>query len=412
MNSDALLKAVEVELETGPWRLRFADHVEARFEDDTQRQRSRHLVAAGLISAAIYGLFLINDYSFHSDVFSMALLLRVGALLFIGLPILWCIYRGVSPPLREALMGSTVIVATVISCLILVSSNTAYSYLDVFSFGLLLLVSNIVYSLRFHYAVPTSVISILIMLAFVLPYEAMPPEVKRLALFTIIATALFTLVANYRFERSERTSYLHVLRAKLHAGNYLKDNQKLSRLSVTDALTNLANRRQFDAVFPMLWQDAASNRLCLGLMIIDIDNFKAYNDYYGHPQGDTCLRKVAQAMRINSRDADLVGRFGGKEFVVLIVNTSPEAAVTAAERIRYSIEALQIPNRGVSAQSIITISIGVAVLCPIQGLTLEDLLSQADNALYEAKWRGRNRTWLAGTDDVAADDDAVGNEGM
>lgn len=412
MDNDALLKAVEDELDSHPWRLRFTEGVETRFEADTQRQRSHHMVVAGLIASSIYGLFLINDYSFRPDAFTTALLMRLGGILFFALPVLWCVYRGVVPSAREALMASTVVVATTTSCLIFVASSVPYSYLDVFSFGLLFLVSNIVYSLRFRYAVLTTASCMMVMLAFILPYSAMPSEVKRLAIFTLIATALFTLVANYRFERSERTSYLHVLREKLQAGYYLKDNQKLSRLSVTDSLTNLANRRQFDAVFPMLWQDAANNRLCLGLMILDIDHFKAYNDYYGHPQGDACLRQVSQAMRINSRDADLVGRFGGEEFVVLIVNTSPEAAVTAAERIRYSIGALQIPNRGVSAQSVITVSIGVAVLSPSQGLTLEDLLSQADNALYEAKRHGRNRTWLAGSAEVTTGEDVGGSEGV
>ena len=315
MINDTLLTAVEDELRRGPWRLRFADEVEARFEEDTQRQRSRSMVMAGLISAIIYCLFLINDHSFRPDTFATALALRVGVMLPFGMPILWWVYRGVSPAQRETLMASTVIVATVISCLILVESTVPYSYLDVFSFGLILLVGNIVYSLRFNYACVSSAICIFIILLFVLSYDPMPPEAKRLAIFTIIAQTLFTLVANYRFEQSERTSYLHVLKEKLRAGYYLKDNQELSRMSVTDPLTNLANRRQVDTVFPVRWQEATDKGLCLGLMVIDIDHFKAYNDYYGHPQGDECLRQVATAMQANSRDADLVVRFGGEEFV-------------------------------------------------------------------------------------------------
>tara|TARA_R110001599_G_scaffold7954_3_gene38275 strand:+ start:974 stop:2218 length:1245 start_codon:yes stop_codon:yes gene_type:complete len=407
MINDTLLTAVEDELRRGPWRLRFADEVEARFEEDTQRQRGRSMVMAGLISAIIYCLFLINDHSFRPDTFATALALRVGVMLPFGMPILWWVYRGVSPAQRETLMASTVIVATVISCLILVESTVPYSYLDVFSFGLILLVGNIVYSLRFNYACVSSAICIFIILLFVLSYDPMPPEAKRLAIFTIIAQTLFTLVANYRFEQSERTSYLHVLKEKLRAGYYLKDNQELSRMSVTDPLTNLANRRQFDTVFPVRWQEATDKGLCLGLMVIDIDHFKAYNDYYGHPQGDECLRQVATAMQANSRDADLVVRFGGEEFVVLIANASPEAAKPAAERIRCNVEALEIPNHGVSAQSVVTVSVGVAVLYPKVSLAPAELLSQADEALYEAKRQGRNRVWVASAIDSSSGDNAI-----
>ena len=407
MINDTLLTAVEDELRRGPWRLRFADEVEARFEEDTQHQRSRSMVVAGLISAIIYCLFLINDHSFRPDTFTTALTLRVGVMLPFGMPILWWVYRGVSPAQRETLMASTVIVATVISCLILVESTVPYSYLDVFSFGLILLVGNIVYSLRFNYACVSSAICIFIILLFVLSYDPMPPEAKRLAIFTIIAQALFTLVANYRFEQSERTSYLHVLKEKIRAGYYLKDNQELSRMSVTDPLTNLANRRQFDTVFPVRWQEATDKGLCLGLVVIDIDHFKAYNDYYGHPQGDECLRQVATAMQANSRDADLVVRFGGEEFVVLIANASPEAAKPAAERIRHNVEALEIPNHGVSAQSVVTVSVGVAVLYPKVSLAPAELLSQADEALYEAKRQGRNRVWVASAIDSSSGDSAI-----
>lgn len=412
MVDDTLLTAVENELGRGFWRLRFTDEVEARFEADTQRQRSRSMVVAGLMSAAIYCLFLINDFSFRPDSFATAVILRIGVMLPIGLPILWWVYRGVPPHLRETLMASTVIVATVVSSLIFVSSSVPYSYLDVFSFGLILLVGNIVYSLRFSYACMSSAISIFIILGFVLPYEPMPPEVKRLAIFTIIAQALFTLVANYRFERSERTSYLHVLKEQLRAVYYFQDNQKLTRMSVTDPLTNLANRRQFDTVLPVRWQEAADQGLFLGLMVIDIDHFKAYNDYYGHPQGDACLRQVAAAMQANSRDSDLVVRFGGEEFLVLMSNATPEAAKPAAEQIRSGVEALEIPNDGVSANRFVTISVGVAVLRPAVGLTPADLLLKADVALYEAKRQGRNRIREASLVDLPSSYDAAGSSGI
>lgn len=408
MVNDALLKDVEDELGRGPWRLRFADHVEAHFEADTQRQRSRNMVAAGLISALIYNLFLVNDFSFRPDAFTTAVALRAGVMLPVGLSILWWVYRGVSPLVREVLMASTVICATVISCVIFASSTALYSYLDVFSFGLILVVGNIVYSLRFGYALASSALSIVIVSVFVVTYDPMPVEAKRLAIFTLLANAVFTLVANYRLERSERLSYLHVLREKLRAGHYLKDNEMLSQLSLTDPLTNLANRRQFDAEFATRWREAVEKNTWVGLMVIDIDHFKAYNDHYGHPQGDDCLRQVATAMQLHSRSADLVVRFGGEEFVVLMAEASPEAAEPAAERIRRCVETLQIPNAGLSPRAVVTVSVGVAVLPPETEMTADDILSHADQALYQAKRWGRNRIWVANSVDLPIADDAAG----
>ncbi|MDR5876240.1 diguanylate cyclase [Halomonas sp. CUBES01] len=411
MVNDVLLKDVEDALGRGPWRLRFAGHIETQFEADTQRQRSRNMVAAGLISAFIYNLFLINDFSFRPDAFTMAVALRAGVMLPVGLAILWQVHRGVSPPAREFLMACTVVCATVISCVILASSTAFYSYLDVFSFGLILVVGNIVYSLRFRYALASSVLSIVIASAFVVTYDPMPTDAKRLAIFTLLANAVFTLVANYRLERSERLSYLHVLREKLRAGHYLKDNEVLSQLSLTDPLTNLANRRQFDAELATRWREAVEKDAWIGLMVIDIDHFKAYNDHYGHPQGDDCLRQVARAMQLNSRTADLVVRFGGEEFVVLMAEASPEAADLEAERIRRSVEALEIPNAGLSPRAVVTVSVGVAVLPPADSMTAEDILCHADQALYQAKRRGRNRVWVANPDDVPIGDDPAGNVG-
>ncbi|MFC7368608.1 sensor domain-containing diguanylate cyclase [Vreelandella zhaodongensis] len=386
---------MEEELEKRPWRLKFSEEVEARFEADTQRQRSLNMVVAGLIAASIYSLFLINDYSFRPDSFLTAVQLRIGVMLPIGLTILWLVYRGVAPAIRETLMATTVVVAMMVSCLIFVTSTEPYSYLDVFSFGLILVVGNIIYPLRFSYACASSGIGVLIMLAFIVAYEPMPIEAKRLAMFSIVAKALFTLFANYRLERSERSGYLLVLKEKIRSGYYLKDNRKLSRLSVTDPLTNIANRRQFDTIFPLRWQEAIDKHNFLGLMVIDIDYFKAYNDYYGHLQGDQCLRQVAATIQANSRDTDLVVRFGGEEFVVLMPNATSQAVRQAAERIRCSIEALYIPNYGCSGQRLVTVSIGVALLCPTNRFTPDEFLAHADTALYRAKRQGRNCVCVA-----------------
>ncbi|RUR54639.1 GGDEF domain-containing protein [Vreelandella populi] len=407
MIDDTLHKAIDAELGSKRCRLRFARQLEARFEEDTQRRRSHMLVVAGMIAIPIYFLFLVNDYSFRAEIFIQILLLRLAGIFVISLPIFWLVYRGVSPIMREALMASIIVMTMLIACLVLSASTTPFSYFDVFSFGLILVAGNIFFPLRFSYACLSSALSILIMLTFVLDYEPMPREAKDLALLGIFTTTLFTLVTNYRLERSERKSYLLVLREKIRAGYYQKDNQKLSQLSMTDPLTNIANRRQFDSLLATRWQEAGEQGACLGLMVVDIDYFKAYNDYYGHLKGDKCLRKVAAAMQANSRDTDLVARFGGEEFVILMAEATAASARQAAERIRQSVEALQIPNVGHSSHSVITVSVGVATLCPSDGLTSADLFAHADAAMYIAKQQGRNRSWVADTDVLLSSANAI-----
>lgn len=201
-------------------------------------------------------------------------------------------------------------------------------------------------------------------------------------------------MANYRLEYSERTSFLLLMREKIQAGHMQSANHQLTRLSVTDPLTDIANRRQFDTIFPAHWQVARLEQSHLAIMVIDIDHFKAYNDYYGHLQGDLCLRQVAAALQANSRSDDLVVRYGGEEFVILMPRTEPHTAHQTAERIRESVEALAIAHGGCGASSVVTVSIGVAAMQPTLGQEEAILFTTADQALYEAKRQGRNRVCM------------------
>lgn len=404
MTSDSFHNAIERELVRPSWQLRFADELEVRFESDTQPQRNRNMVAAGLIAALIYSLFLINDYSFRPNEFWLSVLIRGLVVIPFGLPILWAIYKGVSGGARETLMASTVVVAMVASCVIFISSRSPYSYLDIFSFGLILVVGNVLYSLRFQYALVSSLLSVAIMVYFVAGYEPMPVEVKRLAIFTLCAKAIFTLIANYRLEASERKAYLLLLRETHRAGHALRSNAELSKLSLTDPLTELTNRRQFDTLFNLYWQQAVEARATVGLMVIDIDCFKAYNDHYGHLQGDHCLKQVASALRAHADNACVVARFGGEEFVVLSMGQSHQTVLAQAEQLRHAVEALQLPHHGGAVPANVTISVGGAVLQPTEDVSASQLFRAADQALYEAKRQGRNRVVMINSRDALSGD--------
>ena len=174
-------------------------------------------------------------------------------------------------------------------------------------------------------------------------------------------------------------------------------NQRLEVLARQDALTGLANRRHFDEMLAAEFRRAAREKTSLGLVMIDADHFKRFNDIYGHPVGDHCLRSIALALRQGlNRPADFVARYGGEEFAALMPNTTQAGAFELAERLREAVHGLRIPHQA-SPRKIVTISLGVASVTPSEGeYRTEDLVTAADTALYAAKKAGRDQTCLAG----------------
>ncbi|NRR32303.1 diguanylate cyclase [Oxalobacteraceae bacterium] len=167
----------------------------------------------------------------------------------------------------------------------------------------------------------------------------------------------------------------------------------LEQLATRDGLTGLANRRCFDDTLAAEWQRAARQGQALSLLMVDVDNFKQYNDTYGHLGGDDCLQRIASAVASEMRSNDLVARYGGEEFAVILPNQSLKGAAIVAERIRCRVEQLHLPNRG-SAQNVVTVSIGAATALAAPEALPCQLIAAADAALYRAKHMGRNRISL------------------
>ena len=168
---------------------------------------------------------------------------------------------------------------------------------------------------------------------------------------------------------------------------------KLEQLATRDGLTGLANRRCFDDTLLAEWARAMRQAQPLSLLMVDVDNFKAYNDANGHLGGDECLKRIASAVSSEMRANDLVARYGGEEFAVILPNQSLKGAAIVAERIRSRVERLQVPNRNAAA-SHVTVSIGAATALAAQDSNPSQLVAIADAALYRAKHMGRNRISL------------------
>lgn len=175
----------------------------------------------------------------------------------------------------------------------------------------------------------------------------------------------------------------------------------IGELLERDPLTGLKNRRVFDEHLRRVWSQAQRDRRKLAVLMIDVDDFKSFNDIYGHQAGDEALRRVGNAMReFGHRPLDLVARYGGEKFAVILHDLAPEYAREIAERLRRAVELLAIPHRGSRSASVITLSIGVAIdvaiVEPTIGRTTQGAVQLADEALYEAKEAGRNRVVVKG----------------
>lgn len=167
----------------------------------------------------------------------------------------------------------------------------------------------------------------------------------------------------------------------------------LEDLSNIDGLTGIANRRRFDAVLAHEWSRAIRSRKQLSLIIIDIDYFKEYNDLYGHSAGDTCIKKIALALRRGLlRTTDLAARFGGDEFACILPETDATGAANVARMLHQAVERLQIRHVHQAGGGVVTASMGIATAQPTTGTQVLELIEAADTCLYDAKHEGRDQT--------------------
>lgn len=198
------------------------------------------------------------------------------------------------------------------------------------------------------------------------------------------------VAAMYRLVRMQRA--LVKLAEQLNQANEQLNhaNQELHRVSMTDGLTGIANRRLFDESLVREWRRCARIQKPLSVVMLDVDYFKKFNDRYGHQAGDECLRAVAKEIAGSvPRASDLAARYGGEEFVLILGETDEVGARSVANRIRLLVEGLRVVNED-SPHHYVTLSCGISTVLPSDNRPVETLVNSADNALYLAKKQGRN----------------------
>lgn len=391
---------IERGLKSSFWQLRLPNGLEQRYLRDAIEARVLHTQHAGWFALLVFNSFLLVDWLMVRDVFWISVLIRVGLFTPAGALTLLA-GRRLATLSRDKGWVNTADWMSVISgwmatlslAVILLLSHSPWAPYYHAGFLVIIIYGNLVQQLRFSFALLFSGVVLAVHLAGMLVAHDFPSGVRTGTMLMLCVATAFTLVANYLMEKATRRRYLLACRDAQLVEELSALNARLQTLSRSDVLTGVANRRHLQGQLDLAFERARTDGSPLSLLMLDVDHFKAYNDTYGHPAGDECLRQVAMALQANLRHpSDLVARFGGEEFVIVMPQADESAAVGAAERIREAIESLGMRHEGSTISPVVTTSVGTATLTQGSEITSADkLVSCADRALYEAKHAGRNR---------------------
>ncbi|MET0259143.1 MAG: GGDEF domain-containing protein [Methylobacterium sp.] len=360
------------------------------------RSETAHWQDAGMSSRTagiVYMGFFFTDLILISDVAYYSIATRI----LIGLTFIFVIGFQIKSRVRSIYVDCQCalgIVAAYSSWMWLCSLssyqvNSSY-YL---TYGIIFIVGqNVFFNFRFGLAVVSS--SVMLAVFAVLLFQSFFYSLEYVAALgaLYLSTYTLTLFVNWKLNEERYQVFLNSLHAELRQEEAVERGAALLRLSTTDALTGLANRRAIDEELRTFWSNWQDGEKSFGVILIDVDYFKRYNDQYGHQQGDRCLIAVAAAMRAATAHVQCtLGRFGGEEFILLVRCQTREHMALAAEGVRRAIEDLQIRHEQRPDPSfVVTVSLGAALCRDITGAKVERLITEADRALYVAKKSGRN----------------------
>ena len=384
------------------------DDLATRYRVDRNAAERGQQLLAVLCGVAFFDIFLTSDADLIPDVATLSAWTRLLVITPLGLLFIpvarWALRRDPATRLHHAYAACVGVsmVAWVCALQLLTTSPYGVTYF----LGAFAVVTYFFCALRTSLAVTTGALlsSGLVFLAAMTQESVMVPVIRRDAAITMVVFVLFGLLVAHRDDSTSRRLFVSGLRTdvlegrrELQLGQLATQNERLARDATIDALTGIANRRALDTA-AQAWRDQVAG--LRGVLIVDLDHFKAYNDGFGHAAGDRCLQRVAAAMSESLRQEDaLLTRYGGEEFVVLLDHVRLDQARAVAERLRAAVEDLRIPAPD---SSVVTVSVGGAWSSRRDLVGVSDLIASADEALYTAKGSGRNAVVFGAATPVSA----------
>lgn len=396
LNSVTSLEQVLVDqtLEGGFRWLRFPAMLERAFVEAHADERTFKLILAGLNSMLVFGGILLADFLMMPGQLAWAATLRVGVYAPFILSALVILHRLSYPELNEWMVVFVGAVASAIVAVLAMSGATAVSFTKVVE-----LIIVVVYVAVFARFWPMALLSAVVLVFHLAVMFLAPDMISGLRLgstLLLVTTISFALYGCYVRERNDRHAFLLDLKEQAMRASLNEANLRLAEMVRTDALTGVANRRAFDDFLAQNQDELPTSSRKLALLLVDVDHFKAFNDRYGHHEGDRCLCAVANTIEAClRRPVDMVARWGGEEFAVVLGDADEQMAEQVARRICQTIQALAIPHEGSSCAPVVTVSIGLVVQHAGRFRESKALIQAADDALYQAKSGGRNRVCVA-----------------
>ncbi|WP_390919693.1 putative bifunctional diguanylate cyclase/phosphodiesterase [Neorhizobium turbinariae] len=276
------------------------------------------------------------------------------------------------------------------------------------AFGAIFMMSvNLFFSFRFRLAVASSATNLLIFISALYFFEPMLLLHKLILGAFCISCFIFTAYVNLELNRERYKVFLNAFEARLQQEAAEERGRALLHLSHTDSLTGLENRRAVDQRLRSHWQDWQTYQRGFAVLLVDVDFFKRYNDFYGHQEGDRCLIAVAQGLdQATAARGAAIGRYGGEEFIVIAPIDNPEQAIRLADGLCASVQAMALPHEyRRDGTSVVTVSVGVSYTRS-QTKQLEKIVHEADRALYAAKANGRNCVMVFDPEDPQTGDES------
>ncbi|WP_159953323.1 diguanylate cyclase [Rhizobium sp. 18065] len=374
------------------WLLRMGAEVEAAHERAYGAMRIVHLRQTILVGLAVYNVYNLTSLYLMADIQSWTVFLRL-CLLTPGSLLIFCLVPRLPADWREALLLPGVMLASLLPLFLLWLSQSPLATYTIGELPLALVFGNMLLVLRFRYAVPFTLITCGVAIAVVKTKVGIDPALHFPFLVQIVTGAFLTLYANWHVERVRCRSFLAEYDARRRADRAERLGDRLRDLSRTDTLTGIANRGHLDETLAG-WLEDGSDVL---VMMVDVDHFKPYNDLLGHPAGDECLKLVAQRLADYARYYDgFAARYGGEEFTLIFQMDAANGGSFLADRVVKAVRTLAIPHPArTDGLSVVTVSAGFAGTQAGLPRTAGTLLARADQALYEAKRQGRDRSRAA-----------------
>lgn len=403
----SLADVVEFDLHADASRKRSADTMRALFLDEADTKR-RLAIRRGLwASGPIYLMFSLTDLLLIPDVAIHTMFVRF----VVGILALMTLEMQVRAEVKTDQMDITCAAAVVSSYIgwllpaMMSSHVTNMSYYMVFG-AIFMMGANLFFTFNFKLSL---IASSLILGTYFVALSYFHEDIYYLIAFgTFYLTCfVFTSYVNLRLNRERYHVFLNAIEAKVQQKEAEDRGEALLRLSNTDPLTGLENRRAIDSRLRQLWDEWIKAEHNFAVFLIDVDFFKKYNDYYGHQEGDRCLIQVAQMLETSmSRFDAVIGRYGGEEFIALARFRTHKDIEDIAETLRKTVEGMALAHeRRRDGTSVITVSVGASFTRPQPDPKLERIVNEADRALYLAKANGRNTVKLFDPNDPHNSDD-------